>query len=49
MSEIVEAGAQRISVDGGLAWAAVNGLENSSGGRACRVTVKPTLAYGHPT
>ncbi len=26
MSEIVEAGAQRISVGGGLVWAAVNGL-----------------------
>lgn len=26
MSEIVEAGAQRISVGGGLAWAAVKGL-----------------------
>jgi 2-methylisocitrate lyase-like PEP mutase family enzyme len=30
LAEIVDAGAQRVSVGGGLAWAAVNGLEQAA-------------------
>ena len=45
MGEIVEAGAQRVSVGGGLAWAAVNGLvvaaEELRSGGSCAGLAKP--------